>query len=170
MAGLREVVLTRDRQLDQFKLGLETALKETENSGLTLLIEPINTDDIPGYFLNSFDMALEIISLFDTNRLRLQFDFYHCQKIHGNVTKWLQKCTPYIAHMQIANPPDRHEPSCGELNYPYLFELVDQTSYAGWMGCEYIPSTKTEDSLDWFQPYIKRQPVMGVKRKQDDSF
>jgi len=164
MSGLREPALPPEAQLDQFKRALEFALEETEGSTLTLLIEPINTDDIPGYFLNSFAMALDLVQTFNTDRLRLQFDFYHCQKIHGNVSKWLQKCAPYIAHMQIANPPDRHEPSSGELNFPYLFEQVDRSSYTGWVGCEYIPSTTTENSLDWLQPYLKTRPAMDVER------
>lgn len=121
--------------------------------GVTLLIEPLNTRDNPGYYLSDFDIAAALIHDLALPNLKLQFDIYHCQILHGDVTRRLEAWLPIIGHIQIASVPSRHEPDGEELNYPYLFELVDRIGYDGVIGCEYRPGGETLAGLGWFTPY-----------------
>ncbi len=115
-----------------------------------LVIEPINTRDIPGYFLHRSDEAVRIIEAVGAPNLRLQFDLYHAQIMEGDLTRRLEKLIGRIGHIQIAGVPDRHEPDEGELNIAHLFATLDRLGYDGWVGCEYRPAGRTEDGLDWF--------------------
>jgi hydroxypyruvate isomerase len=115
-----------------------------------LLIEAINPIDMPGYFLNSVDNAAGLIPLMKRSNLKLQFDIYHCQIIHGDVTRRMRRLMPIIGHVQIASVPGRHEPDGEELNYAYLFEELDLLGYEGFVGCEYRPRGKTLDGLGWY--------------------
>lgn len=117
----------------------------------TLVIEPINTRDMPDYFLNRSDDAVSVIEEVGAPNLKLQFDLYHAQIMEGDLTKRLEKLMPVIGHVQIAGVPDRHEPDEGELNFPHLFEALDRLGYDGWVGCEYRPAGRTEDGLGWFR-------------------
>ncbi|MCR9135971.1 MAG: hydroxypyruvate isomerase family protein [Alphaproteobacteria bacterium] len=121
------------------------------DAGLTLLIEPLNPFDAPGYFLSSTDQALDLIARIDRPNVRLQFDVYHHQIIHGDVIRRLAKAMPMIGHMQIAGVPDRHEPDIGELNYPEIFRQIDSLGYQGWVGCEYRPRGNTLNGLGWLK-------------------
>ncbi len=116
-----------------------------------LVIEPINTRDIPGYFLNRSDEAVSVIDEVGAPNLRLQFDLYHAQIMEGDLTRRLERLMPVISHIQIAGVPDRHEPDDGELNFPHLFATLDRLGYDGWVGCEYRPARRTEDGLGWFR-------------------
>lgn len=116
----------------------------------TLVIEPINSRDIPGYFLNRSDEAVAIIEAVGAPNLRLQFDLYHAQIMEGDLTRRLERLMPLIGHVQIAGVPDRNEPDAGEVNFPHLFATLDRLDYAGWVGCEYRPAGRTEDGLAWF--------------------
>ena len=116
-----------------------------------LVVEPINTRDIPGYFLNRSDEAVSVIQEVDAPNLRLQFDLYHAQIMEGDLTRRLERLMPLIAHVQIAGVPDRHEPDAGEVNFPHLFAVLDALGYEGWVGCEYRPAGRTEDGLGWFR-------------------
>lgn len=137
-----------------YRENLGRAVERVEGSEVTLLIEPINTCDIPGYFLNFTCQAKEEIDFLGSNRLRLQLDLYHRQIMEGDLTQCLETYLDITGHIQIANPPDRTEPSAGEINYPPLFEVIDRSGYSGWVGCEYRPSTRrTRDSLQWMEPY-----------------
>lgn len=122
-------------------------------AGLDLVLEPINGRDMPGYFLNDFGLALGEIAAAGRPNVRLQFDIYHRQIIHGDVTKALEAMLPVTGHIQIASVPSRHEPDGEELNYPFLFEALDRLGYAGYVGCEYRPRGKTLDGLGWFAPW-----------------
>ena len=102
-----------------------------------LTIEPINTRDVPGYFLNRQDEAHSICTAVGAANLAVQMDLYHCQIVEGDVARKIEKFLPGVSHMQMAGVPDRHEPDEGEVNYPYLFDLIDRLGYAGWIGCEY---------------------------------
>ena len=124
---------------------------------LTLLIEPINNRDFPGYHLNTPEDALTVLDAVGADNLRLQLDLYHCQIMTGDLATRIRALLPHIGHMQIAGVPERHEPDTGEVNYPYLFDLLDDLGYEGYIGCEYHPRTTTEEGLDWFQPYRERQ-------------
>jgi hydroxypyruvate isomerase len=121
--------------------------------GVELLLEPINGRDMPGYFLNDFGRAAELIRSLGLPNLRLQFDIYHRQILHGDVTMGLRELLPLTAHIQIASVPSRHEPEGEELNYPFLFAELDRLGYAGFVGCEYRPRAGTLAGLGWFQPW-----------------
>ena len=121
--------------------------------GITLVLEPINGRDMPGYFLNSIDGAAALISDLALPNLKLQFDLYHCQIIHGDVTMRLRKLMPLVGHVQVASVPSRNEPDGEELAYPFLYCELDRLGYAGFVGCEYRPRGNTLDGLGWFAPY-----------------
>jgi hydroxypyruvate isomerase len=120
---------------------------------LDLVLEPINNRDIPGYFLNNVDVAAALIKEAALPNLKLQFDIYHCQIIHGDVTMRLRKYMDITGHVQIASVPSRNEPDDEELNYRFLFAELERLGYAGFIGCEYRPRGKTLDGLAWFKPY-----------------
>lgn len=119
--------------------------------GKTLIIEPINTRDIPGYFLNYQAQARGIIEEVGADNVRLQFDLYHCQIMEGDLAVHMRDYIDIIAHMQIAGNPGRHEPDTGEVNYAFLFEEMDRLGYDGWVGCEYRPRGETVAGLGWFR-------------------
>jgi 2-dehydrotetronate isomerase len=126
---------------------------------LDFLIEPINTRDFPGFFLNRQDHAHEIVQLVGAPNLKVQMDLYHCQIVEGDLAKKIEAYLPTgrVGHFQIAGVPERHEPDVGELNYPYLFALLDRLGYDGAIGCEYRPRDSgpggTTAGLGWLQPY-----------------
>jgi hydroxypyruvate isomerase len=126
--------------------------------GIDITIEPINGRDNPGYFLGDFDVAVRLIEELARPNLKLQFDIYHRQILHGDVTMALRRLMPLVGHIQIASVPGRNEPDGEELNYPFLFEEIDRLGYDGFVGCEYRPSDGTRDGLAWFGPY--RSPAL----------
>ncbi|MGO7958499.1 2-oxo-tetronate isomerase [Rhizobium leguminosarum] len=123
--------------------------------GIDLLLEPINGRNMPGYFLNDFAAAERLIAECALPNLKLQFDIYHRQIIHGDVTIALRHLLPIAGHIQIASVPSRNEPDGEELNYPYLFGEIDRLGYDGFVGCEYIPRGHTLDGLGWFKPFAR---------------
>ena len=125
---------------------------------LDIVLEPINSRNVPGYFLNDFGFARDLITELKIPNLKLQFDIYHCQIIHGDVTIRLREMMPIIGHVQIASIPSRNEPDGEELNYPFLFAELDRLGYGGFVGCEYNPRAKTIDGLGWFKPYAGVKP------------
>ncbi len=126
---------------------LEYVARTLGRHGVKPLIEPINRRDMPGYFLADFNEALDVIAAVDG--VLLQFDIYHRQIIHGDVTVGLREAMPVIRHMQIAGVPDRHEPDSGELDAARIFRVIRDLGYDGWIGCEYRPRGMTEDGLGW---------------------
>lgn len=132
---------------------LAHAAKRLAAEGRTLLIEPINHRDMPGYLLSRQDHARGIIERAHLDNLRLQFDIYHCQIVHGDLMRWMQALLPIIGHVQIADVPERHEPGSGEINYPNVLAELDRLGYQGWVGCEYRPAGVTEDGLGWMRAY-----------------
>ncbi|OCP21062.1 MULTISPECIES: 2-oxo-tetronate isomerase [unclassified Ensifer] len=123
--------------------------------GIDLLLEPINGRNMPGYFLNDFGAAEKLIAELGMPNLKLQFDIYHRQILHGDVVMALRRLLPITGHIQIASVPSRNEPDGEELNYPYLFLEIDRLGYGGFVGCEYIPRGRTLDGLDWFRPFAR---------------
>jgi hydroxypyruvate isomerase len=121
--------------------------------GIDVLIEPINGRDIPGYFLDSFERAAELIEAMRLPNLRLQFDVYHRQILRGDVIRGLAALMPLIGHVQVASVPDRREPGSGEIDDAAVFAALDRLGYRGFVGCEYRPAGRTEDGLGWFAPY-----------------
>jgi hydroxypyruvate isomerase len=116
---------------------------------IRLLVEPINTLDIPGFFLNKTEQAVQLIADVRSSNLFIQYDIYHMQVMEGDIARSLQKHLPRIAHVQLADNPGRNEPGTGEINYPFLFRHLDTLGYRGWVGCEYKPKTTTVNGLGW---------------------
>lgn len=134
-----------------FVANLKHAAAELKKAGLKLLIEPINTYDIPGFFLNRTAQALAIMDEVGADNLFLQYDIYHAQRSEGELAATLHKHLARIAHVQIADNPGRNEPGTGEINYPFLFEHLAKIGYAGFVGCEYKPANGTEAGLGWLE-------------------
>lgn len=132
---------------------LGRACAEAARLGITILIEPINQRDIPGYFLSHTETARRVIEDVGSPALGLLFDVYHRQMQEGDVARALQENLDIIRHVQIANPPHRCAPDDGELNFEYLFQMLRKEGYAGWIGCEYKPAGTTRDSFHWFEPW-----------------
>jgi hydroxypyruvate isomerase len=124
-------------------------------AGIELLIEPLNRRDMPGYFLDDFRGAAALISELGLANLKLQFDIYHCQILHGDVTRHLRDLMPITGHVQIASVPGRHEPDSEELNFTYLCEELDRLGFSGHIGCEYRPRADTVAGLAWFVPFAR---------------
>jgi len=123
--------------------------------GVEILVEPINGRDMPGYFMNDFARAAALIDELGLPNLRLQFDMYHRQILHGDVAMGFRALQPIVAHVQIASVPGRHEPDGEELRYEFLFGELDRLGYAGFVGCEYRPRAGTLEGLGWFAPWRK---------------
>lgn len=151
MAGLLPSGADRKRHREVFVANLRHAAKVLAGEGLTLLIEPINSRDIPGYFLNTQAEAHAIREEVDQPNLKVQMDFYHAQIVEGDLSVTLRKHIAHVGHVQIASVPDRHEPDEGEIDYRHIFRLLDELGYPGWVGCEYRPRGRTEDGLGWLK-------------------
>jgi 2-dehydrotetronate isomerase len=154
MAGILAPAADRALARRTYVANLRLAAARAAEAGITLLIEPINTRDIPGYFLNRPSEARRIIEEVGAPNLALQFDVYHCQIMVGDLATQIRDHADITGHIQIAGVPERHEPDVGEINYPYLFDVIDQTGYDGWIGCEYRPKGETADGLGWLKPWL----------------
>jgi hydroxypyruvate isomerase len=135
---------------------LRFAAPKLAQAGIKLLLEPVNTRDIPGFFVNRSAQAIDILDEAGSDNLYLQYDFYHTQVMEGDLVPTFKRLRDRIAHVQIADNPARNEPGTGEINYPFIFATLDAEDYAGWVGCEYKPKGRTEDGLGWFAPYRAR--------------
>jgi hydroxypyruvate isomerase len=135
---------------------LRFAAPRLAEAGIKLLLEPVNTRDIPGFFVNRSAQAMAIIEEVGSDNLHLQYDFYHTQVMEGDLVPTFKRLKDKIAHVQLADNPGRNEPGTGEINYPFVFDALDAAGYAGWVGCEYKPKGRTSDGLAWFAPYRSR--------------
>ena len=156
MAGLIKPDQDRARHHATYVENLRYAAAQAATAGITVVIEPINTRDIPGFFLNRQDEAHAVCGDVGASNLKVQMDLYHCQIVEGDLAKKLERHIGGGGHVQIAGVPERHEPDIGEINYPYLFDLMDRLGYAGWIGCEYRPRGATSAGLGWLKPYLAR--------------
>ena len=136
---------------DAYKAAIRHACAAVEPLGIDILIEPINGRDMPGYFLNDFPFAASIIAELALPNLKLQFDIYHRQILHGDVMKGLEALLPITGHVQVASVPKRHEPGTGELDDARIFRHLDALGYDGYVGCEYRPAGHTADGLAWLK-------------------
>lgn len=152
MAGLTKHGATWDTYIDNLRRACALAAPH----GITILIEPINTDDMPGYFLTQTEAAAKAIAAVKADNLRLQFDLYHRHKMQGGVLQAIETFSDIAAHYQCAAPRDRGEPDQQDLDYRAVFEAIDRTGFAGWVGCEYRPRGATDAGLMW------REIVLGV--------
>jgi hydroxypyruvate isomerase len=162
MAGLVPSGVVRETLQPTYLDNLHWAAVEAAKAGRDVLIEPINTRDIPGFFLNRQDHAHQIVESVGALNLLVQMDLYHCQIVEGDVAMKIRKYLPtgHVGHFQIAGVPDRHEPDLGELHHPYLFQVIDEVAaecgWKGWVGCEYRPRRGaveggTSEGLDWLR-------------------
>jgi hydroxypyruvate isomerase len=151
LAGIVPAGACQKTARQTFVDNLRFAADKLQQAGIKLLIEPINTYDIPDFFLNRTAQALAIIDEVASDNLFLQYDIYHAQRMEGELGNTIAKNLPRIAHMQLADNPGRNEPGTGEINYPWLFRHIDKLGYAGWIGCEYKPAAGTREGLGWIE-------------------
>lgn len=167
MAGLLPEGASRDAAHAAYVANLRWAAAQAAARGRDVLIEPINTRDIPGFFLNRQDQAHNIVAEVGASNLKVQFDLYHAQIVEGDLAMKIRQYLPTgrVGHFQIAGVPERHEPDVGEVNYPYLFKVIDEVSaqcgWQGWVGCEYRPARGaqvggTSEGLAWFKNLSKK--------------
>ncbi|HWL29240.1 MAG TPA: TIM barrel protein, partial [Burkholderiaceae bacterium] len=151
MAGVLAADVDRDECIDVYRQNLKHAAAQCEPQGLNILIEPINNRDMPGYLLNHQAQAHQIRVAVGAPNLKVQMDFYHAQIMEGDIAMTFKKYQDHVGHIQIAGVPERHEPDTGEVNYAWLFRLLDDLGYDGWVGCEYRPAGNTLDGLGWME-------------------
>jgi hydroxypyruvate isomerase len=151
LAGIRPPEIGFAEARDALISNLVSAAQTLSSSGVRLLLEPVNTVDVPGFFVSTSAFALELIKAADPVEIGLQFDVYHAQVMEGNIARTIESNLKQIFHIQIADNPGRHEPETGEINYPFLFALLDRVGYSGWVGCEYKPLRDTLSSLGWLK-------------------
>lgn len=152
MAGLLVDKSQATKFRDVYVNNLQSAALLCEQHNVDLLIEPINSINMPNYFINDFQMACDIIDELGKPNIKLQFDIFHCQRMYGEVKSWLKKCHPHIAHFQIAGTPERHEPDVGDLPYLDIFKEIQTLGLDHLaVGCEYIPQNGSADGLGWIK-------------------
>jgi len=130
---------------------LRFAAAQLDEVGLKLLVEPVNTFDIPGFYLNRTAQAVDILQEVGAANAFIQYDIYHAQRMEGELAATIERCLPLIGHVQVADNPGRNEPGTGEINYAYLLGMLDSIGYEGWVGCEYKPAGNTAAGLGWRQ-------------------
>lgn len=139
--------------LARYKDAIRHAAETFAPHGIDILLEPLNSRDMPGYLLDSYDFAADLITGLGIPNVKLQFDIYHCQILHGDVTMRMRSMFPIIGHVQVASIPSRNEPMSEEMNDAFLFAELDRLGYTGFIGGEYRPKARTEAGLGWFAPY-----------------
>ena len=155
LAGIRPPNRDPNDARETFIRNLQFAAPRLKSAGIKLLIEAINTRDIPGFFLTYTRQALDIITAVGSDNLFVQYDIYHMQIMEGDLAVTIEKNLAQIPHMQLADNPGRNEPGTGEINYDFLFRHIDRLGYQGWIGCEYKPKSQTDAGLGWIKPYLK---------------
>ena len=153
MAGVPPQDVAHDTAAALYAANLAWAAEKALAAGVRLVIEPLNPRDAPGYLLRTQEQGAAIVAAIGRDRLRLQFDIYHCQTAQGDVTRRLEALMPAIDHMQLADVPGRHEPGAGEIGWDYVFRRIDELGYDGWVGCEYNPVGDTVAGLAWRTRY-----------------
>jgi 2-dehydrotetronate isomerase len=153
MAGVLPAARDRAEAERVYIANLRHAADRLAGEGVTVIIEPINNRDIPGYYLNTTTHAMSVIERVGHPNLKLQLDLYHVQIMEGDLAHRIRALAGHYPHIQIAGNPGRHEPDVGEINYPFLFDLLDEIGYSGWIGCEYRPKGETRAGLGWAKRY-----------------
>jgi hydroxypyruvate isomerase len=154
MAGLAPGGADLDALRRVYLDNVRFAAREAEKAGVRLVLEPINTRDMPRYFLNTPRQGFSLLDELRETNVLLQYDIYHAQVMQGDLARTIEENLPRIGHMQLADNPLRHEPGTGEINWDYLLPRIDALGYAGWIGCEYRPRAGTEDGLGWAKKYL----------------
>ncbi|MCX5816303.1 MAG: hydroxypyruvate isomerase [Proteobacteria bacterium] len=145
------VKIVRETLVNNLRFAAETLAE----ANIRLLVESLNTKDIPGFYLSSTMDALSLIRDINHPNIFYQYDIYHMQVMEGDLTDTIRRNIDTIGHIQTADNPGRHEPGTGEINFENLFRFIDETGYNGFIGCEYKPLSKTEDGLGWIKPYLR---------------
>ena len=160
----------RARARSTYVRNLRFACNEAHAHGITVLIEPLNPRDMPNYLLSRQDDAHAIRGEVGAPNLKVQMDLYHAQIVEGDLTERIRQWLPHVGHIQIAGVPGRHEPDIGEINYAWIFKLLDELKYDGWIGCEYRPLESTAAGLTWLYRLLDRRPapVSGAGARADD--
>ena len=151
LAGLAPKDVDHSALRKTFVANLAYAASELGSAGIRLLVEPCNTRDMAGFFLNHTQQALDIIGEVGSDNLFVQYDIYHMQIMEGDLARTIETNLDRIGHIQIADNPGRNEPGTGEINYPFLFGWLDKIGYDGWVGCEYRPRATTVEGLGWMR-------------------
>jgi hydroxypyruvate isomerase len=154
LAGITPKDVSAEQAQKTFIDNLKFAAPKLAAANIKLLIEPINTRDIPGFFLSGTKQALTIMDEVGSPNLLLQYDIYHMQIMEGDLAPTIGRNLARIAHLQLADNPGRNEPGTGEINYPFLFQFLDSLGYEGWIGCEYKPKTTTLEGLGWIKAFL----------------
>jgi len=154
LAGLAPEGADADKMCETMISNVKFAADNLATVGVKVLIETINTVDMPGFFLHTTPQALSVIEAAGSDNVGYQYDVYHMQIMEGDLARTIKTNFDIIGHIQIADNPERHEPGTGEINYSFLFKYLDDIGYDGWIGCEYAPAGKTEDGLGWMKPYM----------------
>jgi len=149
LVGLRDEAVPHEEQWACLVDNLRTAARTLDAAGITLMVEPINTFDLPQFFLSRTADTIRLLDAVGAANLRVQYDVYHVQKMEGNIINTMRALLPRIAHVQIADPPGRHQPGTGELNFASILRALDDAGYAGFVGLEYKPLGSTRESLLW---------------------
>jgi hydroxypyruvate isomerase len=155
LAGIAPKDVAPEKMRDTLIANLRFAADRLAGEGVKLLVEPINTRDIPGFYMTHTQQALDVIQAVGSSNLWLQYDIYHMQIMEGDLAMTIEKNLSRIGHMQLADNPGRHEPGTGEINYGFLLPRIDELGYQGWIGCEYKPAAETNAGLGWIKPYLK---------------
>jgi len=154
LAGIAPAGADPERLRETFVANVRFAAQKLEAAGIRLLIEAINTFDIPGFYVRGTQQTLDLIAASGSRNVFVQYDIYHMQRMEGELAATIRKHLAQIAHLQLADNPGRNEPGTGEINYPFLFRWLDEIGYAGWIGCEYKPKTTTDAGLAWIRPWL----------------
>jgi hydroxypyruvate isomerase len=154
LAGIAPAGTAPERIRETFVANIRFAAQALAAAGIRLLVEPINTFDIPGFYVSRTLQALDLIDESGSDNAFLQYDIYHAQRMEGELAATIERHLPRIAHLQLADNPGRHEPGTGEIHYPFLLAHLEKIGYDGWIGCEYKPATTTAAGLGWAADYL----------------
>ena len=153
LAGLTPADSSLESVRETLMSNLRFAADALAKENITLLVEPLNNKDIPGFHLVSSRGTVDLLDEIGHQNIKLQYDIYHMQRMEGELVNTIKDLLDRIGHMQLADNPGRHEPGTGEINYTNVFQAIDDAGYQGWIGCEYIPASETVAGLKWFEPY-----------------
>ncbi len=156
LAGIAPAEVAPEKTRETLVSNLRFSAGKLKAAGIKLLTEPVNTRDIPGFYLNTSKQALDIIKDVGSDNLFLQYDIYHMQIMEGDLARTIEENLRLIPHMQLADNPGRNEPGTGEINFGFLFQHIDRIGYRGWIGCEYKPLASTDAGLGWIKPYFRQ--------------
>lgn len=153
IVGKRLEDVPLESQEETLVANLRFAAQALEQAGIELLIEPLNHYDVPGFWLTTSAAAQRLVERVGAGNLRIQYDVYHMQRMEGELANTIRRLGDQIGHVQIADNPGRHQPGTGEIRYEYIFQVLDETGYDGFVSLEYVPVPDTLSSLKWLQPY-----------------